>query len=129
MEKKRGLWLTMSVHNIVSIFQILRWLNERGVLEEGKGESYFGSTLTPEDFMEYAQEIADNDELWNKLPDSWETDTVATLKQQALTAKAFNLDFKPSDTMTLDKAWLRQDLRLTLAICDNSVIMRENRNN
>lgn len=128
---EKGAWMDMSINRILEIFQILKWLDEMGVLEKGKHVSYFGDCLTPEKFMEYAQDVADNDETWDKLPESWKVKAIASMESQKGMIKHLNGAFgietglRPSKNMKLFKDDLRKELRLSLTLCDARLKTRQ----
>lgn len=121
---RKGMWMSMSINRIVGIFQILKWLDEMRVLEEGKHVSYFGDCLTPENFMEYAQDVADNDKIWDKLPESWKVEALISKESQKGMIKHLNRTFgiesgiRPSKNIKLRKDGLRKELRFLLTLCD-----------
>lgn len=93
-------------NRIIAINRVLVFLMEKDVLERDKKGLCFGDRLFLKNIMGYAQDIADNDNIWGMLPESWER-PVSVSKEM------------PEGVMTLQRDALRKELRLLLAPCDD----------
>lgn len=126
--KRDASWLTVEVGMLVEIFYILEWLRERGALDK---VGLFSERKMEKDqfmdFMDYVQEVADNDELWNGLPEFWERPALTSKEIQQAMIRHMNKmagcdsGLMPKDMMTLGREKLRYDLNLILTLCDANI--------
>lgn len=124
MGEKKALWRTINFENLLEVVGILDDLNDFGVLPEGKHSTYYRQCLTPEGVMCYAEEILNDDEIWNRLPENWRTKFSDEGKEEF---GRMLKSFFPGESVSVDDYFeesrkkMRKRMRLLVTLCDQNV--------